>query len=1351
MGFQIADDAASVSERTSSEKGFIDADLPLLQMLRIVEKKRGVIGVNHNLVDEPSNIRDFLTWASGSKKTPLPPLARRILCLKRAIIKNSIASVGTSLQQRTGEKNQLEEIDALLKADGVKNLDNAESCATEGSQWVPPAVGGDEPAAAVTKPTTSGCSTTVNCDNSALTALLTEIKESIGKIGGVTPTVDLTEIKAAIKAINDKIDTLGSSSKPAEGKFKVGDVVSRIDNEPLTSENACKKGKVIGFEEGESGDQNVRIECIEGPSAPSFTPENDPTLTPLRGGYRRQRGGVASIKELSPKVSLYKSNDIVLANAVVESGPKRNCRFKIGDRVFETNELIGDRTGTVVAYEPLTEEQQEKVKALSPVAPFEDTECKINVKWDSGVEEIVLPTNVTLLDTYMLGKFTEMKETSSNNLIGKLEALAPLLTELKPILEKLSSKEDIAAQFTELKQLIADQTSKTIEPLLKELKEWKDSGFQTSIQSITDKLEELRPALEQIPTLKTLLDDIKADILSGGKTLFNKLAALQKVLETHVSENAPKLAIENTADPKTVGALNDLTPIIDSITALRELITNVSSIKIEDVKTLLDSYKIGDTQTTLTKLQSMVESTTIELGTIKAKLDELKPHIDEIPALKTLVGSIQESITKGADVSSQLSGLQTMLSSYKLDAAVPLLEEITTWLKGNTIETQLEDVKESLAVVISQLYQDPADAIKSVQAAVDAVLPKLELINTSLTEQLSAIMNDTTAIKAGVEGLSTNTKTRDEELLAKIAEQTSMIAEMKQNIGELGSTLKETTTATFEDTESIKRRLHRLKNLIKVTHTPETEEAAVERVLQTYNSKLSEKIAGLQATNKQGKNNASLARVAELEALVTGLQARLQEENEHKVSVRNKEARIEELEEQISTLQSNSAKKNGRVSELTLQTADRQAQIEAKTAEIAQVRQEIADLTTNYEGQLREAAAAAEQLTREIRALQEAAEATATQLAEKERTSAAGVKAEANAKNLILNEQEESINRLRAEGKETNRLLTEAKASLAEITSAKTALEEELRVADGQTEQCSEALREALRSKNEELAARNLAYTEMVKQLNEERDATVASLMAAANTSNLDAAANALIKAKDAEVQEYILEKKEDAAVIENLTGLVQRLEREKAEGNTTLVQEKAAVEADLARSRSELESKNSRIGELEQELEQLRSGKKVSDAELIAVKTRLAELEAQLETVKGRVGTIKQTESARADQCEKDLKQARTPPPLNAHPERNPFYTPNSVATPSRLQLNPRKTVIDANALSGKSTVTYTPYQGSVQASNPIELDARSWQDSLHRTAPTSSSVVGQPRWRGGNKTQRSKKINSRRTRKAQ
>ena len=51
MGFQIANDADSVSKRASSATGFIDEDLPLLRILRVVEKKKGAEKVNNNKIN----------------------------------------------------------------------------------------------------------------------------------------------------------------------------------------------------------------------------------------------------------------------------------------------------------------------------------------------------------------------------------------------------------------------------------------------------------------------------------------------------------------------------------------------------------------------------------------------------------------------------------------------------------------------------------------------------------------------------------------------------------------------------------------------------------------------------------------------------------------------------------------------------------------------------------------------------------------------------------------------------------------------------------------------------------------------------------------------------------------------------------------------------------------------------------------------------------------------------------------------------------------------------------------------------------------------------------------------------
>jgi DNA repair exonuclease SbcCD ATPase subunit len=950
--------------------------------------------------------------------------------------------------------------------------------------------------------------------------------------------------------------------------------------------------------------------------------------------------------------------------------------------------------------------------------------------------------------------------------------LKPFLTEL---ISKLVSKDDVTAQFETLKQVIMDQTTKTIEPLLKELNEWKNSGSQTSTQSIMTKLDELKPVLDEIPILKKLVADIRNDISTGGKTLYAKLDALQKLLETAkqsgfvsnpqvlendpkplaienapkplaienakplVIENAPKmLAIEN-APPSTVGALNELAPIIDSIAALRELITKLNTIKIEDVKALLETYKLGDIPALLAKLQSVLESNTQALGTIKQQLDELKPQIDEIPALKTLVGSIQESMAKGADVSSQLSGLQTMLASYNLDGMNILLEEINSWLKGNTLETQLGEVKETLRTVISKLHEDPSASLKLIQTTIGELLPKLEQIDTSLTEQLATIKEDTSVIKAGVEGLSTNSRTRDEELLAKIAEQTEMIADLKKNLGQLGSNISNTTTATLEGTRFLKHKIHNLKKLVKATHTPESEEDTIKRVLQTYDLNLSEKLAGLQASNKNGKNNVSIARIAELENLVAGLRQRLQEETEHTVSVREKETRIEELEEQISALQRNSVKKNGKVSELTNQSADRQVQIDAKTDEIAKLKQEILDLRTNYDGQLRDAALAEEKLRNEISVLT---------------ADSAAIKEKLDEKSFLYDEQKESIALLRKEDAENYKLLSEAKAALAEITAAKNSLEEALKADDAKLVEYSEALNEALQSKNEELAARNAKYKEMSDLFTKEMEDTITSLTAAANTTNLDAATNVAFKAKDAVISQLTKEKDDSLEELAKLKAEVQRLEKSTLNAKTgansvkgDLTREKALLESEMARIKSELSSATTRIAELEAELLRTKT-------ELGTVNTRKGELEAELEQLKvGKRGADSELYilKARVIDLERELgtlKTLHTPRVAKEQSNWNAYVPP----TPNRIQLNPRKTVIDANISKGQTKVSYVPYQGQTQKpSSPIMLDERSWQDSLRQGKGKSiSESLGRPDWRGG-KTRRSKKINARRTRKQQ
>lgn len=221
MGHDVDTNPITQKEREDSEYGFAEVDIPLLKTLRILKIENGQLQVNKKLAPSRSDIMEFLHWTTGDRKAPLPPIARRILCLKRAIIMNSVRSIQTGNLQRTGEHRQLEEIDALLRSDGVVNLDG-ETCATENSKFV-----GGVPAASVstTMTTGPGCSTVVNCDSTAVTSMLEEIKKAIDDLKGKAPAgketsaaaLKLEKLKEGIDALNTRVnDTASDDEKHAK-------------------------------------------------------------------------------------------------------------------------------------------------------------------------------------------------------------------------------------------------------------------------------------------------------------------------------------------------------------------------------------------------------------------------------------------------------------------------------------------------------------------------------------------------------------------------------------------------------------------------------------------------------------------------------------------------------------------------------------------------------------------------------------------------------------------------------------------------------------------------------------------------------------------------------------------------------------------------------------------------------------------------------------------------------------------------------------------------------------------------------------------------------------------------------
>ena len=210
MGHEIINDPATIKERQESKDGFATVDIPLLKTLRVLKLEKGQLQVNKKLAPTTKDIQDFLQWTTGNRKPPLPPIARRILCLKRAIIKNSVSYVQTGNQQRTGENKQLEEIDALLRADGVKNLDTVDKCSSENSTFVGGVPVNTAPIVEAPPMAAPTCGTTINCDNAAVVALLQDVKTAVDELKDKEPSPvgDSEELTKVIGMKNQYINKL---------------------------------------------------------------------------------------------------------------------------------------------------------------------------------------------------------------------------------------------------------------------------------------------------------------------------------------------------------------------------------------------------------------------------------------------------------------------------------------------------------------------------------------------------------------------------------------------------------------------------------------------------------------------------------------------------------------------------------------------------------------------------------------------------------------------------------------------------------------------------------------------------------------------------------------------------------------------------------------------------------------------------------------------------------------------------------------------------------------------------------------------------------------------------------------
>ena len=339
MGHEIINDPATIKERQDSKDGFATVDIPLLKTLRVLKFEKGQLQVNKKLAPTTKDIQDFLQWTTGDRKPPLPPIARRILCLKRAIIKNSVSYVQTGNLQRTGENKQLEEIDALLRADGVKNLDTVDKCSTENTSFVGGIPANTAPIVEAPPMAAPACGTTINCDNAAVVALLQDVKTAVDELkdkepGPASNSEEFTKvIGMKNQYINKLLDILKDNkinAPPAPNGLGANEKTENSGNEKKENSGEEKKDN-----SGDEKKENSGNEKKENGAAANEKKENSGDEKKENSGNEKKENSGDEKKENGAAVNEKTENGTV-ANEKKENGAAGNEKKE--NTVATTNE-----------------------------------------------------------------------------------------------------------------------------------------------------------------------------------------------------------------------------------------------------------------------------------------------------------------------------------------------------------------------------------------------------------------------------------------------------------------------------------------------------------------------------------------------------------------------------------------------------------------------------------------------------------------------------------------------------------------------------------------------------------------------------------------------------------------------------------------------------------------------------------------------------------------------------------------------------------------------------------------------------------------------------------------------------
>jgi hypothetical protein len=349
LGYDIASDAQSMTDRSQSQKGYIHSDEGALTDLGILTRARGMLSVNHNINIGKVEIAELLNWFAATPKYPLPPAVRKILCLKRARLLASDSSVATSRSARTDQKKMIQRIDEMLKNDGMTDMTGATDplrCPIEGSKFVaaklPP----------ITTPDTSksgaSCHTEVKCDTNGILIVLESIRAKIDELhsmgsqaSALTPPAvsTTTTVPLLTNGTTGAVAVPLPSAPPANASAATGAVAV-----PLPSASTTTTGAVAVPLPSASTTTTGAV-AVPLLSAPT---EADVALGTLANSVRDGLISLKTLIETKTTEVLTQINEKSERNGVVVGQARDTILTQINDKSNIQETLIGQARDTIV-------------------------------------------------------------------------------------------------------------------------------------------------------------------------------------------------------------------------------------------------------------------------------------------------------------------------------------------------------------------------------------------------------------------------------------------------------------------------------------------------------------------------------------------------------------------------------------------------------------------------------------------------------------------------------------------------------------------------------------------------------------------------------------------------------------------------------------------------------------------------------------------------------------------------------------------------------------------------------------------------------------------------------------------